>query len=463
VYQYNYHRNKQSNYKSSKIYKRIFLWVFLFLFVFFAIYSIDLLIHNKKIYPNVIALHQDIGNQSTTDVKSNLTEITKIMLSNPVAITHNNFEKNIIPQSDIGACINIEKLIEEAYSIGRSGSFLQRIKERLYLIRQKQIIPDQRYLSFDQKLLADFFTQLQAEIEQPKKDAFLETNRIVPAEIGIKIKKDDLYNGIKRSIIDSLDINSPVQVYLPVDYINPEITTEVLLAEIGINKVISVFDTTLQGKEENTLFNIKKASDEINGLILKPGENFLFNQLVGPAEKEDGYKESTIISNGQFTSGYGGGICQVSTTVYNAALLANLQIIERYNHSIYGDATNYVPLGRDSAVFYGYKDLRFKNSLDQTIALFCEIRKDSLLATIYGEKSLNKEIKIITMDKKVHDFDIIEIKRETMGSQESNVLQEGIPGYSIKSYRVVNDSNGENMEFLANDTYISVPRRILVD
>ncbi len=463
MYQHNYYKRNKSNYKKNRIFRKIFLSLFAIIFAFFAIYAIDLLIYDKKIYPNIMALQQDIGGLEIAAAETVLTPIIQKVLSNHVIIENNSFSKSIIPKEDLGASVDLEGMLVEAYSIGRRGSIVQRVRERLSLLRKTRIMPDKNYLSFNQGVFTDFVVKLQAEIEQPQRDAFLEKNRIIPAQTGIKIKIEELPGEIKENIVNSINTDSIVQVSLPVAYLKPKITTDELLAQIGINQRISSFETALQDKEENTLFNIKKASNEINGLILKPGEKFLFNQIVGPAEKNDGYKESTIISNGQFTSGYGGGICQVSTTIYNAVLLANLQIIERYNHSIYGDATSYVPLGRDAAIFYGYKDLKFKNTLDQTISIFCEVKGNSLIATIYGEKGLNEDIKIITMDKKIHDFDIIEVKNENITYQEGTVLQEGIPGYSIKSYRVVNDAKGESMEFLANDNYISVPKKIVAD
>jgi vancomycin resistance protein VanW len=463
VYQHNYYKRNKLNSKKNRIFRKILLSLFVIIFTFFTIYAIDLLIYNKKIYPNIVALQQDIGGLEIAEAETVLTPIAQKLLSNTVIIENNNFKKRIIPKQDLGASIDLEGLLEEAYSIGRQGSIIQRVRERLPLLRQTKRIPDKNYLLFNQEVFTDFVRKLQAAIEQPQRDAFLEKNMIIPAQTGIKIKTEELPGEIKAQIVNSANTDSTIQISLPVAYLQPEITTNELLVQIGINQRISSFETTLQDKEENTLFNIKKASNEINGLILKPGEKFLFNQIVGPAEKNDGYKESTIISNGQFTSGYGGGVCQVSTTIYNAALLANLQIIERYNHSIYGDATSYVPLGRDAAIFYGYKDLKFKNSLDQAISIFCEVKGDSLIATIYGEKGLNKDIKIITMDKKVHYFDTIEVERGNIAYQEGTVLQEGVPGYSIKSYRVVNNANGESMEFLANDNYISVPKKIVAD
>jgi vancomycin resistance protein VanW len=462
VYQHNYYKRNRSNAKKTRIFKKILLSLFAIIFIFFTIFAIDLLIYNKNIYPNIIALQQDIGGLEIAEAETVLTPIAQKVLSNTVIIENNSYRKSIIPKQDLGASIDLAGMLERAYSIGRHSSILQRVRERISLLRKTRRIPDKNYLYFNQEAFTNFVANLKSTIEQSQRDAFLEENRIISAQTGIKIKIEELPEEIKAQIVDSTNTDSTVNVSLPVTYLQPEITTNELLAQIGINQKISSFETSLQDKEENTLFNIKKASNEINGLILKPGENFLFNQIVGPAEKNDGYKESTIISNGQFTSGYGGGICQVSTTIYNAALLANLQIIERYNHSIYGDATSYVPLGRDAAIFYGYKDLKFKNSLDQAISIFCEVKGDSLIATIYGEKELNKDIKIITMDKKVHDFDTIEVERGNIAYREGTVLQEGVPGYSIKSYRVVNDANGESMEFLANDNYISVPKKIVI-
>ncbi len=461
MYQRNYYRNEKSKSKKNGIYKKIILSILVLIFTFFIIYSIDLLIHRGKIYPNVVALHKNIGKLNKSEANNILIPIVQDMISNPVVIKYNSTENRFIPEKDLAASVDIEKVVDEAYTIARRGTLWQRLKERVLLIRQNYPLPS--HLDFDEEHFETIFAQLQSKVEQPRRDAELKSDRIISAQNGIEIKKQELYKNIQESIIHSINTDNPEIVPLPIQYYQPDISTIELLSQIGINRVISTFETTLQGKEKNTLYNIKKASDQINGILLKPGENFLFNQLIGPAEREDGYKESTIISNGQFTSGYGGGICQVSTTLYNAALLANLKIIERYNHSIYGDATNYVPLGRDAAIFYGYKDLKFKNSLEQPIVVFCEIKESNLIVTIYGEKLLDKNIKIITRDKEVHDFDVIEIKRENMEYAGDRVLQEGIPGYSIKTYRIITDSRGESMEFISKDQYVSVPQKILVD
>lgn len=194
----------------------------------------------------------------------------------------------------------------------------------------------------------------------------------------------------------------------------------------------------------------------INGILVKPQEIFSFNKYVGPAEKADGYKESTIIANGIFVNGYGGGICQVSSTLYNAILLANLPIVERYNHSVYGDATRYVPLGQDAAVFYGLKNLRFKNNSDNVIVIFSKVFRDTLQVSIFGGNEDKAEVEIISKDKKVIDYQIIREKDSKLEAGQEMVVQEGVPGYQIKTYRIVRKDGEEKIEFLAEDTYKSV-------
>lgn len=457
-----YHSKKSKN--SSKILGKVFLIPIALIVFFLLIYSIDsLILYRGKIYPNVFALNQSIGGLKKEQAYQTLQPVLDEIIASPVLLDYEGWQLNVIPGENLGISIELEKLFNEAYSIGRRGTFFSKIKERTSLIRNTyQLRPP---IKLNENIFESFYHELQIAVEQPFRDAYFASERIIPARIGIKIDREHLLKDIENSIINSAQYDNPIIINLPVHYQEPEVSTKEILARIGVSETLSSYETSLSGKEKNTLYNIEKSAEEINGIIVKPGEVVSFNRLIGPADKGDGYKESTIIANGQFVSGYGGGVCQVSTTLYNAALLANLQIIERYNHSIYGKPTSYVPLGQDAAVFYGYKDLKFKNSLDQQIVIFSEVKTDRLIATIWGEKKLDKEIRIINQDLKTYNYDVIELKREEQrtGNFASNVLQEGIPGYSVKTYRIIIDSSGEKMEFLSDDRYISVPAKIFID
>jgi len=462
LYNRHYYHNKKAR-PTKWLNSRLFLILFAPILFFFLIYSIDLLIYRGKIYPSVITMGQEIGGLRKNEAYQILQPVIKNTLNNPILINHEEGKLSIVPQDDIGAVIDIDKLTNEAYSIGRRGTFFFRIKERILLIRKNYHLSP--LIRVEENEFKSLYNHLQAKLERPSRDASLASDRVIPAQIGIVINEEQLLKDIENGVIEITSSNIPITIDLPVYHQLPEISTMEILTSIGVFETISTYETSLLGKEENTFYNIQKAAEQINGVIIKPGEIFSFNQIIGPADKEDGYKESTIIANGQFVNGYGGGVCQVSTTLYNAVLLANLQIMERYNHSIYGEVTNYVPLGRDAAIFYGYKDLKFKNSLDQLIVIFSEVKSDSLVVTIRGEKGLDKNVRIITQDLKTYDYDVIEIKQEGTRSANdvNNVIQEGVPGYSIKTYRLIIDNSGERMELLSEDRYVSVPKKILFD
>ena len=463
MYNHHYYHSKKSK-NSSKILGKAFLILIALIVFFLLIYSIDsLILYRGKIYPNLFALNQSIGGLKKEQAYQTLQPVLDEIITSPVLVDYEGWRLKVRPDESLGLSIDLEKLFNEAYSIGRRGTFLSRIKERTSLIRNAyQIRPP---IKLNENIFESFYHELQMAVEKPSRDASFASERIIPAQIGVKIDREHLLKEIEDSIIDSAQYDNPIIINLPVHYQKPDVSTKEILAHIGVFETLSSYETSLLGKEKNTLYNIEKSAGEIDGIIVKPGEVISFNRLIGPADKGDGYKESTIIANGQFVSGYGGGVCQVSTTLYNAALLANLEIVERYNHSIYGTPTSYVPLGQDAAVFYGYKDLKFKNSTDQQIVIFSEVKADRLIITIWGEKMLDKEIRVINQDLKTYDYDVIEIKREEQktGNFASNVLQEGIPGYSVKTYRIIIDSSGETMEFLSDDRYISVPAKIFID
>lgn len=137
------------------------------------------------------------------------------------------------------------------------------------------------------------------------------------------------------------------------------------------NKVLASFNTEILDSDPNRVNNIRLASKKINGFILKPGETFSFNEVVGKRESKAGYKSAKVLVNGESSEDVGGGICQLSSTIYNSALKLGMEITERHAHS--GDVC-YVPKGKDAAVSYGYKDLKVKNTKDYSVKFVVSVR-----------------------------------------------------------------------------------------
>lgn len=155
---------------------------------------------------------------------------------------------------------------------------------------------------------------------------------------------------------------------------------------------LSTFTTYYSVGDVNRNANIALAAKSINSTVVMPGETFSYNDLIGECSTKNGYKVSTIYLNGKLSTGVGGGICQVSTTLYNAVLRANLEIVNRRNHSL---SVTYVPLGQDAMVSIGTQDFQFKNNRDYPIKVVATTNKDSITCKIYGLKQdLEYDVKL---------------------------------------------------------------------
>src|SRR5439155_24386156 len=149
----------------------------------------------------------------------------------------------------------------------------------------------------------------------------------------------------------------------------------------GINTRLATYSTALGGSSSNRRHNIRVACQAIDGTVLLPGDVFSYNNVVGPRSERAGFRTAPVIIRGELVPGTGGGICQVSSTLYNAALLADLKIVRRSHHQF---PVHYVPPGRDATVAYGSLDLRFANSLSEPIALDVKSSGSRVIVHVFG-------------------------------------------------------------------------------
>lgn len=438
--------------KSGKI-RKILLYLIIIIVAVSLVDAVDIYRNRDKILPGVSTLGVELEGLKREEAQEILQPITSKLIDSPRILVFEDKEIKFIPHKELDAFIDLNRVVEETYGIARTGNIFKRIKDRIVVWRKGYEVPFQAE-SNPQKF-EDFQNKISSLINRIPRDSYVEGNRIIESRAGVKLDLERFQEEINKTLIN-LDDKKYI-LNIPVITVDPKITTQNILTELAISGELETYSTSLENKEENTIYNIKLSSEVINGILVKPQEIFSFNKYVGPAEKADGYKESTIIANGIFVNGYGGGICQVSSTLYNAVLLANLQIVERYNHSVYGEATKYVPLGQDAAIFYGFKDLKFKNNSDHAIVIFSKVFRDTIQVSILGGNENKVEVEIISKDKKVIDYQVIREKDSKLEAGQEIVAQEGVPGYQIKTYRIVRKNGDEKIEFLAEDTYKSVP------
>lgn len=152
-------------------------------------------------------------------------------------------------------------------------------------------------------------------------------------------------------------------------------------------KEIASYSSTLYDNQESRVFNISKACSSLNGKVIKPGEEFSFNNTIGPMGEENGFKKATgFDSNGKLIQISGGGMCQVSSTLYNVALLSNLEITERHAHS---RRVSYVPIDKDATIYYPTLDLKFINNTPNDLKITAENDNYSVTIRMYKIEQSN--------------------------------------------------------------------------
>ena len=242
-----------------------------------------------------------------------------------------------------------------------------------------------------------------------------------PSEDGVDFK-------ISMEEAENLLQQDQEEYVIPLKVTVPEITTKMIGTE-AFPDLISEFSTKYSQSQKDRTTNLKLAAEKINGTVLMPGEVFSYNTVVGKRTIDAGYKEAKIYVNGEVVDGLGGGICQVSSTLYNAVLYANLEIVERRNHQF---VPSYAGAGLDATVVYGSIDFQFKNTRNYPIKIQCSV------------------------DRGICNFQIYGLKEETEYEVNvwANVISRSKTAIKSKAYRQLK-LNGEvvSTQLLSSDTY----------
>jgi len=292
------------------------------------------------------------------------------------------------------------------------------------------------------------------KFNRPVKDASYKIIKdkvvITPAENGRAVVIDRLIGDIQKLPLSKV----PERISIPVVEVPPSVTTEALQA-LAFDTVIGEFTTKFAVQEKNRAANLTAAAKAVDGKILRPGETFSFNETVGPREPETGYKDAYVIVNGEYVEGTGGGVCQVSSTLYNAVLLADLKVVERMPHAI---AVNYVPPGQDATVDYPKIDFKFKNDTASLVYIRTDVQPGVLTFRIWGKKT-EKSVRI---ERQVEQE--IPYKTERRLDPKlpvGRVVQEqaGANGMVVNMWKIIRDTSGnETKQSLGRDSYAPTNR-----
>jgi vancomycin resistance protein YoaR len=236
-------------------------------------------------------------------------------------------------------------------------------------------------------------------------------------ELDIVSTKESIYDAIKNKNYNPIDLKVNIK--------EPRVSTD---AAKSVNSVLAEFSTKFSTENENRSTNIELSAKATSDVLLMPGEEFSYNNLTGKRTKANGYKDAPVIINGKLEQDVGGGVCQVSSTLFNSVLYSGLDVTSRRNHSL---KSGYIDIGRDAMVSDGGSDFRFKNQYSHPVYIKNIVNNGVVTSKIYGNISDKKNISI-----KVEPY-----------------IKDGLS--AAKTYIEYKDANGNvtRTEYVSNSVY----------
>ena len=485
----------------------IILVIAIFASTGFALFNIN----NTKIISNISIEGIEVGGLTKKEAEQKILEKIEKNVEQNIIVKTNDFEYQF-QLSQIEAKYDTNKAIEDAYSIGRDGNIFKNNFEIFKRkIKNKNI---EVGIDYNQELLDNIINEIAVKIpgavEKPSyciedkkltitkgkagntinKEKFKEEvikrleleKQNEPIELEIinvepeAIDIDKIYSEVHKEAKNAYYTKDPFQVYPHVDGVDfdleaaremlkedkeeyvidlkittPEITTNKIGSE-AFPDLLSTFSTKYDASNTPRTTNLKLAMNKLNGVVVSPGETFSYNKTLGKRTAEAGYREAGGFAGGRVVQTLAGGICQISSTLYDAVVYANLEIVERHNHMF---LAGYVGAGKDATVVYGAYDFKFKNTRKYPIMLKTSIGSGVARIDVFGIKEdVEYEVEISSKILSYTPFKVVRENDSSLAPGKERVAQNGMNGCKSITYKILK-LNGKEVSrtVLSSDTY----------
>ena len=476
---------------------------------------------NNKMMKGVSIKEIDISNMTKEEAKETLNTIYLAKLENQIYLTYGEFETAITYKA-LEVNYQVDKAVNDAYAVGRSENIFKNNMEILNTwIKGKNIELD---VSLDEDMVSQISQNINNSITgavtQPSYYTEGKNLIITAGKEGLKVNEEKLIEKIYKILNE--EINEEQKIEIPVitaepekidiDKIHQEVYKEMQNAYYtkdpftiypeteGIDFDVEIAKSILaEAKEEYTIplvitkptktirdigteafpdklgtcttkyvasntnrtTNLRLAANKINGTVLLPGQEFSYNKTVGERTIQAGYKEAATFSNGEVVNGLGGGICQISSTLYDAVVFANLDIVTRRNHQF---VTSYLPAGKDATVVWGSQDFKFKNTRKYPIRLEATVAGGVATINVWGIKEdVEYDISIETKKIATIQYTTQYIQDPSLPAGKEVVKQAGSNGSKVEVYKVMRrDGKVVSSTLLSRDTYNAMKRIVRV-
>ena len=353
--------------------------------------------------------------------------------------------------ASLGMRIDWQKSVDQAFAVGREGSIIERAVCVLSSGgKGKQITATPL---IDPALLGKTLKKVALAVNRPHQDA-----RLVVVDDRLQVKHDA--SGIKldetaaASVLAQAAGSGKNFVALPIVVDPPEVTTQdCATIDTLLGSFTTSFNRSLRGRTHNLIL----AANAVSGHVLKPGQVFSCNDAIGPRLTGRGYQVAQIFVKGELVDGIGGGICQVSSTLFNAVLLAGLKVVERSPHA---GVVPYVAPGRDATVAYGQKDFRFQNSNTLPIGVVAIVKGSRLTVQIYGAAQDKKEVRVYTSGLRRTAAGSKTVIDPKLAPGATKVVHKGVGGADVVLYRKMAGPDGKDLVSAFRSRY--VPQKAII-
>lgn len=410
---------------------------------------------DNLIMPGVTIEGIDISGKTIEEATKLVSEKYESEVSKRNIIIKAADKQYTIGYSDLNLKYNVKETVETAFAYGKNLNSIERFSK----IRTPEQKDFDLQFTYNNEVISTKVTDLEKEINSEKKDATIKRDSagkfiITDEKIGQTLDVQALINSLNEKIASTKQGNVEVEAIINKDI--PKKTKELLSK---IDTKISSYSTNFATSTIDRATNIQIGAKTINGTLLMPGEKFSFSGIVGNTTPDKGYRAGKAIKGDQLVDDYGGGICQVSTTLHNAVIRTGILPDSRRNHSM---AVSYVPPGLDATIAYGGQDYVFTNPYQFPIYVEGYVSGRNVTFNLYSNSSLagktysfvSEVYASIPTYVKYEDDPTLEIGKEVVSSKGSN-------GSKVKVYRVTYENGKEvSRELMNNDTYNPYPKVI---
>ena len=486
--------------------------VLLLLIIMFSTIFALINVNNNKILKGIFIEDIEVSDLTKEETQKMFEELISKKMENEIVFKYKELETPITYEA-LEVKFNIENAIEQAYNIGRDGNLfennfnilktwingekvkldhsidedaIRQVSENRNNTSEDAVVEPSYYIEDNNIIITAGKNGIKVDEDMLKqevdKNISINSDNSVVIEVPVvssehgKIDLEKIHNEIYKEVKDAYYVQNPFTIYPEVNGVNFDMeNAKTIIAEnkeeytipliitkaqkttqdIGTEAfpdLLATFSTKYNAGDRDRTTNLILAAQKINGTVLLPGEEFSYNKTVGERTIEAGYKMAATFSNGKVVDGLGGGICQISSTLYDAVVMANLQITKRRNHQF---ITSYLPGGKDATVVWGSQDFKFINSRKYPVRITMSVSGGTATAQVWGLKEeVEYDITIESQKTATIAYTTQYINDPSLPEGTQVVKQNGSNGSKYEAYKVMR-LNGVvvSRTLLSKDTY----------